>query len=349
MTEAVYILEPGSYLRREGSALKVVKEGETVESIPADGLKRLMLIGRVSMSGPVLDYLIQHRVETVFMTPTGRFRARLVPDEHKHVALRRAQYLQLSNSEFALRTAAAVVKGKVANSMHMLLVRGREYGANELKTAAVRIRPLAAAVDKAPDLGVLRGLEGAVARLYYSAFAQLVRNPDFPFNGRSRRPPLDPINALLSFAYTLVTNEVLSAVKAVGLDPYLGALHEESYGRPSLACDLAEEYRCFMADRLVLGLVNRRMLTPDDFVFRSKPPAEFTDEEEMARKRPVEMKPAVCRAFIASYEEMMQRRILYPPMGKQLTYRWLIMQQVRRFAECLDTPEKTYEPFEWVG
>lgn len=347
MTESIYIIEPGSYLRREGLALKVVKDGQTVESIPADGLQRLILIGHVSLSGAVLDYLIQNRVETVFMSPTGRFRARLVPDEHKHVALRKAQYLKLSDPNIALKTAAAIVKGKAANTVQMLIRRAAEYGTDELRIAAARIRPMMLSAEKAGDLGVLRGMEGAVARVYYSVFSHLIRNPDFAFNGRSRRPPLDPINALLSFAYTLVTNEVLSAVKSVGLDPYLGSLHEEAYGRPSLACDLAEEYRCFIADRLVLGLVNRKMIGTDDFICRGKQPAEFTDEEEMAQRRPVEMKPVVCRAFVKSYEEVMQRSVFYPPLGKKLTYRWLIMNQVRRFAASLEDVDKNYEPFAW--
>jgi CRISPR-associated protein Cas1 len=345
--ESVYVLEPGSYLRREGLALKVVKDGETVESIPADGLKRLMLVGRVSLSGAVLDFLIQNRVETVFMTPTGRFRARLVPDEHKHVALRKAQYLRLSDPNIALKTAAVIVQGKAVNMGRMLLLRGRDYGVGELRIAAARMQPLARTAEKAENLEVLRGAEGATARIYYSAFPHLIRNPQFSFNGRSKRPPLDPVNALLSFAYTLVTNEVLSAVKAVGLDPYLGALHEESYGRPSLACDLVEEYRCFMADRLVLGLINRRVIGPEDFIYRPFPPVEFTGEEEMRQRRPVEMKPAVCRAFIAAYEEMMNRSIHYPPLGKQLTYRWLIMSQVRLFAASLENPARAYEPFVW--
>jgi CRISPR-associated protein Cas1 len=345
--ESVYVLEPGSYLRREGLSLKVVKDGEVVETIPADGLKRLMLVGRISLSGAVLDFLIQNRVETVFVTPTGRFRARLVPDEHKHVALRKAQYLRLSEGAFALRTAAVIVRGKAANMGRMLLLRGRDYGVEALRIAAARMQPMAHTAEKAESLEVLRGAEGAAARIYYSAFPHLIRNPQFTFTGRSKRPPLDPVNALLSFAYTLVTNEVLSAVKAVGLDPYLGALHEESYGRPSLACDLVEEYRCFMADRLVLGLINRRVIGPEDFVYRPIPPAEFTDEEEMRQRRPVEMKPAVSRAFIAAYEEMMSRSIQYPPLGKKLTYRWLIMSQVRLFAAFLQDPTREYEPFVW--
>jgi CRISPR-associated protein Cas1 len=329
--ESIYILEPGSYLRREGMALKVFKDGEVVDNIPADGLKRLMLIGRVSLSGAVLDFLIQNRVETVFITPTGRFRARLVPDEHKHVALRKAQYLRLSEAQVALRTASIIVRGKAANMGRMLLLRGRDYGIGELRVAAARMHPMAQTAERAKNLEVLRGVEGAGARIYFSAFPHLIRNPQFTFNGRNKRPPLDPLNALMSFAYTLLTNEVLSAVKAVGLDPYLGALHEESYGRPSLACDL----------------VNRRLIGPDDFVYRTAPPAEFSDEEEMRQKRPVEMKPAVCRAFIAAYEEMMQRSIHYPPLGKKVTYRWLIMSQVRMFGACIEDPGREYAPFLW--
>ena len=169
--ESVYVLEPGSYLRREGLALKVVKDGETVETIPADGLKRLMLVGRISLSGAVLDFLIQNRVETVFMTPTGRFRARLVPDEHKHVALRKAQYLRLSEGTFALRTAALIVRGKAANMGRMLLLRGRDYGVEELRIAAARMQPLARTAEKADSLAVLRGAEGATARIYYSGLS----------------------------------------------------------------------------------------------------------------------------------------------------------------------------------
>ena len=140
---------------------------------------------------------------------------------------------------------------------------------------------------------------------------------------------------------------MLSAVKVSGLDPYLGSLHEISYGRPSLACDLVEEYRCFLGDRLVLGLINRKAVTPDDFIIRGGFPAEFTDEGEMKSRRPVEMKPGISRAFISAYEQMMTRRILYEPLGKEIEYRWLILNQVRRFAQYLENPAQLYTPFAW--
>lgn len=165
--------------------------------------------------------------------------------------------------------------------------------------------------------------------------------------GRNKRPPLDPVNAMLSFVYTLLTNEVLSAIKAVGLDPYLGSLHEISYGRPSLACDLVEEYRCFLGDRLVLGLINRKSVSPEDFIFRKPTPAQFVDDTEMKSRRPVEMKPEISRAFVSAYEQMMMRRIHYVPLGKEIEYRWLIMNQVRRFGQYLENPGDEYTPMKW--
>lgn len=345
--DAVYILESGSYLRKEGASLKVVKARQTIDQIPVDGLKRLTLIGYISLSGAVLDFLIKNRVETVFVTPTGRFRARLALDEHRHVALRTCQYRQLGDEKFALNTSRKIVHGKIANMHRLLLLRGRQYRDALLRTAAVRLKALEASALDAKNLAVVRGVEGAATRIYYGAFSRLIKNASMAFNGRNRRPPLDPVNAMLSFVYTLLTNEVLSAVKAVGLDPYLGSLHEVSYGRPSLACDLVEEYRAFLGDRLVLGLINRKAVGPDDFIRRKPPPAEPVDESEMKARRPVEMKPAVGRAFVSAYEQMMARRIFYEPLKKKITYRRLIASQANRFGEYLKHPEFVYQPFAW--
>ena len=346
--EAVYIMEAGCYIRREGNSLCVVKDGRTIEQIPAEDLNRLILVGRMNLTGAVLDFLIRRRVETVFMTPTGRFRARLGIDEHKHVSLRKAQYLQLSAPDFAVRTARCIVAGKLDNMARFLRLRGRHYDDEALRAAAAGLKVTAARLANVADLDRIRGLEGAATRLYFQIFGRLIRNDGFTFNGRNRRPPLDPVNALLSFVYTLLTNEVLSAIKARGLDPYMGALHEISYGRPSLACDLVEEYRAFLGDRLVLSLINRQAIGPDDFIYRNPPPAEFSDEEEMRRKRPVEMKPHVGRTFIAAYEEMMKRTVQWGPARKNLTYRWVIMSQVQAFADYLMEPERGYVPFHWA-
>jgi len=185
----------------------------------------------------------------------------------------------------------------------------------------------------------VRGIEGAGTRIYFNMFNHLIRNDKFDFRGRNRRPPLDPVNALLSFVYTLLTNEVLSAISICGMDPYMGSLHEISYGRPSLACDLVEEYRAPLGDRLVLSLLNRKMVNPDDFVYRSPRKLTFADEQEMKKNRPVEMKPYLFKAFLSSYEAMMTGRN---------SYRTIIRKQVRGFADYLKNPEEMrYQPFSW--
>jgi CRISPR-associated protein Cas1 len=344
--ESIYIMEPGSYVRREGNALCVVKQGKVMERIPAEGLKRLILVGNVNLTGPVLDFLIHRQVETVFMTQTGRFRARLGIDEHRHVALRKAQYQHLSDPAFAARTARTIVAGKLRNMIRLMLLRGRQYDDEILRTAAAGLKPLSARLKKEEDLERIRGFEGAATRIYFQCFRRLIRNNAFAFNGRNRRPPLDPVNAMLSFVYTLLTNEVASAISACGLDPYMGALHEISYGRPSLACDLVEEYRVLLGDRLVLGLVNRKAIAPEDFILREgKPQAAYVDEAELASRRPVEMRPPVRRAFVGAYEQMMKREINTVQDQGRSTYRRLIMHQVRRFAEYLQNPAQAYAPF----
>ena len=346
--ESLYVTEPGCYLRRDGKSINILKKRRIIEKIPADGLKKILLVGYVSLTGGVMDFLIKNRIETVFLTPTGRFRARLGIDEHKHVAMRRVQYLQLSNDLFTVKTAGSIVAGKIENMTRFLLLRARQYQSDPLRKAAARIRIIKTACEQEVDnLDRIRGFEGAATRIYFSVFSNLIKHPEFKFNGRNRRPPLDPVNALLSFVYTLLTNEVLSAITASGLDPYMGALHEIAYGRPSLACDLVEEYRSFLGDRLVLGIINRRMITPDDFVYRKSPPANFIDEHEMKKKRPVEMKPAIMKALIGTYEEMMNRNIYYPPDDKKISCRWLIHRQVWAFGSYLKRPEKTYKSFKW--
>jgi CRISPR-associated protein Cas1 len=347
MTETLYVLETGSYLRREGESLKIFKEDAVIAEIPANGLKKLILVGHASMSGAVLDFLIRNRVETVFLTPTGRYRARLAIDEHRHVALRMSQYLRLSDSAIASHVAGSLVKGKIENMYRLMILRARNYEAESLRIAAIKVKSLANCIQDHSAMDYIRGIEGATGNIYFSVFPEMIKNDAFIFKGRNRRPPLDPMNAMLSFVYTLLTNEVLSAIKTCGLDPYLGSLHEISYGRPSLACDLVEEYRSYLGDRLVLGLVNKRLIRPDDFIFRPSAPKEFVDEQDMKARRPVEMKPGMNRTFIAAYEEMMNRSIHYPPLDKTIKYRWLIYQQVKSFGKSLENPELMYQPFLW--
>ena len=336
--ETLYVIEPGAYLRKSGAALNVMKEGSLIKTIPAEGLQKLVLSGYVSLSGSVIDFCIRNRIETVFITPTGRFRGRLMIDEHRHVELRKAQYINLKDEVFCEETMKTIVKGKLDTMSSFLLDRARSGKDEKLREAAIRLKAFSNYLFDNLSKEAIRGVEGAGSRIYFSMFNRLIKNEKFTFSIRTRRPPLDPVNALLSFVYTLLTNEVLSAIKICGLDPYMGALHEISYGRPSLACDLVEEYRAPIGDRLVLNLINRQMVKPDDFVIKPQAPKNYVDEKEMREKRPVEMKPYMCRAFIASYEKMMTQ-------GNP-SYRSIIRSQARSFADYLLDPSKGYKPLD---
>ncbi|SFM73855.1 CRISPR-associated endonuclease Cas1 [Thermodesulforhabdus norvegica] len=345
--EKFYVLESGAYIKKEGAVLAVFRGRQKIGEIPLRGLKQLVLVGRSSFSGAVLDVLIRERIETVLLTPEGRFRARLVVDEHAHVERRRAQYLVLSDPEASLNVARKIVSAKLRDMAHFLM-RKSEGGKEELlRESAIQIRALARLAEETPSLETLRGLEGHGSSVYFSVFSRLIGNKSFFFEERSRRPPRDPVNAMLSFVYTLLTGEVLTAVQSVGLDPYLGALHAVEYGRPSLACDLVEEWRTFMGERFVLRLINLGMVKPEDFVFRTSVAADGVDEEDLRKNRPVEMKPAMLRAFLQAYEKWMQTRLRCPLTGQKRNFRGLIHDQSRRFARFLLGEDDEYRPFPW--
>jgi CRISP-associated protein Cas1 len=345
--ERFYVLQPDTSLRKSGDHLVLMKGNEKVAEVPLEGLHQLVLMGYGSLTGAVLDALIRHRVETVLLTPRGRFRARLMVDEHKHVQRRRSQYLRLSDPATCLATAKAIVRGKLRNGARFLSLRGAQYEDQELLQASARIKALIHLLEGVSNLDVLRGLEGRGAALYFKVFPKLIRMEGFKFAGRNRYPPLDPVNALLSFVYTLLTLEVLTAVKVVGLDPYLGTLHDIEYGRPSLACDLVEEWRSFMGDRLVLSLINRHIVGPEDFVYRTPADTDGVDDEDVRRKRPVEMKPKICQAFIQAYETWMATVVRVAQTKARTDYRGVILHQVREFSRYLLGERDGYEPFLW--
>lgn len=333
---SLYLMQPGSYLKKSGEALQIVRDDQVIDTIPAEGLTHLALAGRSTVSGAVLDYLIKKRIDTVFMTVDGRFRARLLLDEAGHVALRQQQYIRLADPAYARKVAVAIVSEKLENQGRLLLRRAMQLNIAELRAVAAQVRALKKRLERAEKLDEIRGVEGYGTRLFFSVFGMLIRNDAFQFTGRNRRPPRDPVNGMLSFVYTLFTNEVVNGIKSCGLDPYLGSLHEIVSGRPSLACDLVEEWRVF-AERLVLTLINRKVVDPVDFIYRSK-------KERAGGALPVEMKPAMMRSLIGSYHRQLESRLHYPPTGLQTSVRWIIHNQCRRFAESL-ADGTVYKPF----
>lgn len=343
----VYIVEQGCQLHKDGNRLIVRKGREILRELLLEDLEQLVLMGNIILTPPVMDVLIKNRVDTVFLTQKGRFRGRLMTSYTKNVTLRQAQYTRLQDPDFCRSVAQSIVSGKIQNMYLLLLRYNRRLKDEKISSAATSIRALKERLAANASIETIRGIEGAATRSYFSVFGRLIQAEGMEFRGRNRRPPLDPVNALLSFGYTLLANLVQNQINLVGLDPYLGALHETEYGRPSLVCDLMEEYRPVFTDTLVIALINRKAVSREDFIFRDVNDTSYETEEELKEKRPVEMKPEVMRGFIEIFERKLETRIHDPQTGNQVTYRYLVELQVRRFARVITGEAESYVPFEW--
>ncbi|MDI7268123.1 MAG: CRISPR-associated endonuclease Cas1 [Myxococcota bacterium] len=317
---SVYVNKAGATLRREGEVLQVWVRRDKEAEIRLHEMDQLVLMGNIIITPAALDLLIRHGVDTVLLTTHGRYRARIVTGVSTHVRLRLAQYGLLADGARALDLARRIVAGKARNQRALLLRHVRERGGGDAeRLAELSMRAALARLDLCLTLDQVRGCEGSVSASYFRVFGRMLRAEGFSFDGRSRRPPMDPVNALLSLGYTLLFNAVESAVHVVGLDPYVGALHAVEDARPSLVCDLVEEHRAPLVDRLVLAAINREAVRPDDF--EGAGPAE-----------PVVVKREALRWFVTLFERRLSKAVLYPPTGTRLPYRQVIEQQVRRLA-----------------
>lgn len=329
---SVYVTRPGASLRRQGQRLQVCVGRKCEEEIPAHDLEQLVLMGNIVLTPAAVDLIVDRGIDTVYLTLHGRYRARIVHGLSSNVRLRLAQYRRLTDEAETLALARTVVRGKAANQRAVLLRHRRRHGDTDaLRRAEAAIRASVARLEEAEDLDAVRGCEGAAAAAYFRVFGALLRSEDFHFDHRNRRPPLDPVNVLLSFGYTLLSNVVEAAVNVVGLDPYLGALHAPAAGRPSLVCDLEEEFRAPVVDALVLAAIHQRAFKREDF-------------EEVGPGEPVHMKPEAARWLVTLFERRMERPVRYPPLGDRFPYRKVIELQVRRLARHLLGAD-TYECF----
>lgn len=328
----LYLAHEGAVLRREGERLRALAKGELLSDTPIHGLRQLVLVGSVTLTPAAIDLLVRNGVDTVFLSHRGRYRGRLVGVGSTHIHLRLAQYGMHTDPARSLDVARAIVAGKLGNQRALILRHARRHGTTDRLGAARRaLAFLRTRLDAAHDFDALRGVEGAGAAAYFRAFGDLVRAPGFTFPGRNRRPPMDPINALLSFGYTLLANVVEAAVHVVGLDPFLGTLHAATTARPSLVCDLMEELRAPVVDALVLAALNRRAIKPEDF-------------EDTLPDEPVVVPRETVRWFVTLFERHLERGAHYEPYGKRLTWRDIAEQQARRYARTVLGDAPTYEP-----
>ena len=337
LLNTLYVTLPDSYLRLDNDTLRIQVGDETKLRVPLHHLQAVVCFGHVNLSAPLMHRLAEEAIALVLLDTNGRFKARLEGAVSGNVLLRQAQHRAVDSASFTLEAARAVVAGKLKNQRQVLLRGAREAKAadeEELLTRAAQ--DLAASVRALPQataLDVLRGVEGEAARTYFAAINLIVRpdlRGDFSMDGRSRRPPRDRMNALLSFLYAMWMNDCRSACEAAGLDPQLGFLHAVRPGRAALALDLIEEFRP-LADRLALTLVNRGQLRAGDFELRDGGAVNLVAD---ARK-----------AVVVAYQERKQELLTHPLLAESLPLGVVPLVQARLLARHVRGETPGYLPF----
>jgi CRISPR-associated protein Cas1 len=323
----LYITEQQAILRKTGDRLIVEKDHEILAEIPCLKLEAVLIYGNVQFTTQAAVELLDHGIELAIFSMNGKLRGQLTPPKAKNVVLRMRQYELEKSEPFCLRLARAMVRGKILNGVAGLK-RFRANHPEALPQAGVdAVERKLDRLESCASLEALRGLEGAAAAAYFQAFAALVP-PELGFPGRQRRPPRDPVNALLSFGYVLVGNELQSLLDGIGFDPYIGFLHRLDYGRPSLALDLLEEFRPALVDRFTTRLLNLGILRREDF--SPGPDGGLYLGREGKRR------------YFAEYE----KELSTPFAGEQesLTFRDVFRRQADRLAAAL-TRDEPYESF----
>jgi CRISP-associated protein Cas1 len=304
----LFVTTEGTYLAKDGECLAARIDGQVRLRVPITALESVVCIGRVACSPQALELCASNGVAMTHLTETGRFMARLEGPVSGNVLVRRTQYRWADDAARTADLARAFIIGKLANARLVLRRGAREIAApesrNALSQAADRLDRLLDRLPYESDLEALRGIEGEAGRLYWAAFPALLAggDPQITFANRNRRPPLDPMNALLSFLYTLLVHDIRSALESEGLDPQVGYLHRDRPGRPSLALDMMEEFRAVLADRLALTLINRGQLRAQDF--RRLDSGAFTMED------------AARRTVIAAWQERKRDERRHPFLGE---------------------------------
>ncbi len=347
----LYVTESGTQVHKDNDRLLVKKGDEILDAVPLIKVDQVVLMGRgVSLTTSAMHALTKRGVDVVYLSGGGRFISRVIGPEHKHSRLRQQQALVTQDEGFSLRIASSIVKGKVLNQ-RVLVMRHAEREPWGLK-ALTMMDEMAHRAENANSLDELRGFEGNGAKEYFGLFRRLLKPPvdgqTWGFERRAYYPPPDPVNALLSFSYSMLLRDITTACQLIGLDPYLGCFHVIDYGRPSMALDLMEEFRPVVADSVVLEAVNRPYVSLQDF--------ETMDLAEEESERPDDQEPrnstqGVYLAkdgrdkLIALYENRVSENTFATPEGERVSYRYVFQLQAQKMARSVLGEVRQYEPF----
>lgn len=268
LLNTLYVTTPDAYLTKDGQNVVVSVNQKEVFRIPAINIESIVTFGYVGASPGVMRLCTESGISMTFLSPHGSFISRVQGATKGNVLLRIKQYQLSDDEQWSLHIARLIISGKIQNYRSILKRYIRDYGENGDVNHAVQVIEQAKRdALRAKDKITLMGYEGIASNAYFNVFSVLILNQkkDFPFHGRNRRPPKDAVNAMLSFVYTLIANDIASALETIGLDPYIGFLHSLRPGRTSLALDIMEEFRAYLGDRFVLSLINKRQITAGDF------------------------------------------------------------------------------------
>ncbi|MEQ8962453.1 MAG: type I-D CRISPR-associated endonuclease Cas1d, partial [Coleofasciculus sp. C2-GNP5-27] len=310
--------------------LSVKANKQKLLDVPLIKVDGIVVCGRATVSPAVVTELLDRKIPLSFITGTGKYLGRLEPELTKNIFVRQAQWQAAGESAAALHLVRGFIRGKLKNYRTLLSRNQREYPELTLKSAITQISKAITSLDKTKTINSLRGLEGAGSAAYFKVFNQLIRAEGFKFQVR-HRPATDPVNSLLNFGYTLLRHDIQSAVNIVGFDPYLGYLHCQQYGRPSLALDVMEEFRPLIVDGSILKALNSRIIKPDDFI--SEPLSEV-----------VYLSPEGRREFLKLYEQKKQSKFKHPVLGRKCTYQEAFEIQARLLAKYLMGEIDKYPP-----
>jgi len=329
----LYVTTDGSYVHKERETLIVEQEGEKVFQLPFHSIQNMFCFGRIMVSPALMAACGEKGIGISFFTEYGKFQSRVQGPQSGNVLLRRAQYREADDSPQIL--AKLFIAAKLVNCRNIIMKHQRNHGQDEslerlVKYLADNLKRL----ERSDDIDQMRGIEGDSAASYFACFNNLIvedLREAFPFSGRTKRPPLDKVNTMLSFAYTLLTHEIASALQGVGIDPYVGFLHADRSGRVSLALDMLEEYRAWWCDRFVLTLINRKQITPDDFIEEGSNAIRLTDD---ARKM-----------VLTAWQEKKQEELQHPYTEEKIQIGLLPHVQAMLLARYLRKDMEIYTPF----
>jgi CRISP-associated protein Cas1 len=334
----LYITTPQAYAHLENDTLRIDVEREKRLAVPLHHISSVVCFGNIMVSPALIHRLADDGKSLVFLDSNGRFKARIEGATAGNILLRQTQHRLCLDNNMMLEFARSIVAGKLKNSRQIVLRGARESAANDEQATLSRIADnLGAslrALVSASDLDTIRGVEGEAARGYFGALNLMVRNDyrqDFQMDGRSKRPPRDRMNALISFLYSMLTNDCRSAVESVGLDPQLGFLHAVRPGRAALALDLVEEFRACIADRLALTLINRNQIKATDFDLREGGAVQLAAEAR--------------RTVVVAYQERKQEEITHVLTEQKMPLGLVPQLQARFIARTLRGDMPAYIPF----